>query len=138
MIRATHWRVMSDPKMKNELTPTIKMSDHWLFITLERIHDGKLCFKTYIDDILTSLSVNKAGQNSMSSSRSKDLPASNFCRKVVTEAVSVSSFILLTPLNCLWEFWEVERRGALRERPPWWECDDDAGPFAEVGCWWAL
>lgn len=50
---------------------------------------------------LTSFSVKRAGQNSMSSSRSKDLPASNFCRKVVTVAVSVSSFMLLTPLNCL-------------------------------------
>ena len=49
----------------------------------------------------TSSVVNNAGQNSMSSSRSKDLPASNLCLKVVMEAVSVSSFILLTPLNCL-------------------------------------
>jgi hypothetical protein len=51
-----------------------------------------------------SLSVSKAGQNSMSSSRSNDLPASNFCRKVEIEAVSVSSFMLRTPLNCFWEF----------------------------------
>lgn len=100
MIQANHLTAMNDPRMKNEWTPTMKLLDR-LSRILKSFHDGKFRLKTYIDDILTSLSVNKAGQNSMSSSKSKDLPASNFCRKVVTEAVSVSSFILLTPLNCL-------------------------------------
>ena len=48
-----------------------------------------------------SLSVNSPGQNSMSSSRSKDRTSSNFERKAMRFAVSVSSFILLTPRNCL-------------------------------------
>lgn len=51
--------------------------------------------------ILTSVSVRRLGQNSMSSSRSKERPASNFVRKVEREAVSVSSFMLRTPRNCL-------------------------------------
>src|SRR5271156_1840623 len=101
MTLANHLTAMSDPRMKNESTPTMKLLGHRLSRTLKSFRDGKFRLKTYIDDILTSLSVNKAGQNSMSSSKSKDLPASNFCRKVVTEAVSVSSFIFLTPLNCL-------------------------------------
>jgi len=117
MNQANRLTAMSDPRMKNESTPTMKLLDGISRI-LKRFHDGKFRLMTNTDDILTSLSVNKAGQNSMSSSKSKDLPASNFCRKVVTDTVSVSSFILLTPLNCLCEFWEVERRGALRERPP--------------------
>jgi hypothetical protein len=71
---------------------------------------------------LTSLSVNKPGQNSRSSSRSKDRPASNLLRKELTEATSAKSFIVRPPRICLWVFWETERRGARRLRPPalWW------------------
>lgn len=46
-----------------------------------------------------SVSVNKPGQNSMSSSRSKDRLVSNLVRKAVREAVSLSSFMLRTPRN---------------------------------------
>jgi hypothetical protein len=68
--------------------------------------------------ILTSLSVNKPGQNSMSSSRSNERPASNFMRKAFSDAVSVSSFMLRIPRKCFCEFCETESRGALRFRPP--------------------
>jgi predicted metal-binding protein len=46
-----------------------------------------------------SVSVNRPGQNSMSSSRSKDRLVSNLVRKAVREAVSLSSFMLRTPRN---------------------------------------
>lgn len=46
-----------------------------------------------------SVSVNRPGQNSMSSSRSKDRLVSNLVRKAVSEAVSLSSFMLRTPRN---------------------------------------
>lgn len=82
---------------------------------------------------LTSVSVNRLGQNSMSSSRSKERLVSNFVRNAVREAVSLSSFILRTPRNWRCEFWETDRRGALRFRPPWWLCDTGAGCAA-----WAL
>lgn len=77
--------------------------------------------------ILTSVSVRRLGQNSMSSSRSKERPASNLVRKVEREAVSVSSFMLRTPRNWRWEFWETDSLGARRCRPPWWLCDMGAG-----------
>jgi len=89
-------------------------------------------------DILTSASDNSIGQNSRSSSRSNDLPASNFCRKFVTWGCSAISFILLTPRNCLWLFWEVDRRGARRERPPWCACDEADCAVEGIGLWWAL
>jgi len=66
-----------------------------------------------------SLSVNRLGQNSMSSSSSKERPASNLARNVEREAVSLSSFMLRTPRNCRWVFWDTDMRGALRLRPPW-------------------
>lgn len=72
-----------------------------------------------------SLSVNRPGQNSMSSSRSNERPASNFVRKAVRDAVSLSSFMLRTPRNCLCEFWETESLAARRLRPPWWLWDMD-------------
>lgn len=78
-----------------------------------------------------SVSVNSLGQNSMSSSRSKDRLASNWVRKADTEADSLSSFMLLTPRNCFWGFWETESLGALRLRPPWWLWD--TGAAAAVG-----
>ena len=84
---------------------------------------------------LTSLSVKRPGQNSRSSSRSKDRPASNFRRKVDSEAVSVSSFMLRTPRKCLWEFWDTDSRGALRFRPPWWPWEM-GGAATLVGCCW--
>lgn len=46
-----------------------------------------------------SLSVNRPGQNSMSSSRSNERLVSNLLRKAEREAVSVSSFMLRTPRN---------------------------------------
>jgi len=46
-----------------------------------------------------SVSVNRPGQNSMSSSRSKDRLVSNLVRKAEREAVSLSSFMLRTPRN---------------------------------------
>jgi predicted metal-binding protein len=46
-----------------------------------------------------SVSVNRPGQNSMSSSRSKDRLVSNLVRKAVREVVSLSSFMLRTPRN---------------------------------------
>lgn len=46
-----------------------------------------------------SVSVNRPGQNSISSSRSKDRLVSNLVRKAVSEAVSLSSFMLRTPRN---------------------------------------
>lgn len=78
-----------------------------------------------------SVSVRRVGQNSRSSSRSKERPASYRCRKLVTATAS-SSFRTL--LNCLCEF--CDRRGALRPRPLW--CEEVAWAFAEVGCWWVL
>lgn len=68
--------------------------------------------------LLTSLSVKRPGQNSRSSSSSKDRMASNFERKAESAAVSLSSFMLRTPRNCLWGFCETERRAARRLRPP--------------------
>lgn len=65
-----------------------------------------------------SLSVNKPGQNSMSSSRSKDRHDSNLLRKLLTATVSESSFMLRTPLNCFWEFCDTDNLGALRVRGP--------------------
>jgi hypothetical protein len=81
-----------------------------------------------------SLSVNSLGQNSMSSSRSKDRLLSNCVRNVDTAGDSLSSFILRTPRNCLWEFCETESLGALRLRPPWWLWETDGA--AGVGWWW--
>lgn len=66
---------------------------------------------------LISLSVRRLGQNSISSSRSKERTASNFMRKFARELDSPSSFILRTPRNCLCEFWETDSRGARRLRP---------------------
>lgn len=66
-----------------------------------------------------SVSVNKPGQNSMSSSRSKDRPASNFIRKAVSCTVSASSLTLRAWRKCLEGFCDMESRGALRLRPPW-------------------
>jgi hypothetical protein len=54
---------------------------------------------SYITWKHTSSSVNKLGQNSRSSSRSKDRPASNRARKAVTAGASASSRMLLTPRN---------------------------------------
>jgi hypothetical protein len=74
----------------------------------------------------------------MSSSRSNDRTASNRMRKFARFAVSVSSFILLTPRNCFCEFCATDSFGALRFRPPWWLCET-AVAVAGVGCcWWAL
>lgn len=56
------------------------------------------------DGVLTSLSVNRAGQNSISSSSSNERTDSNFVRKVESEADSLNSFMLRTPRNCLWAF----------------------------------
>lgn len=86
----------------------------------------------WIDD--TSLSVSRLGQNSMSSSRSKDRTSSNFDRKAATDAVSLRSFMLRTPRNCLCECCETESLGALRFRP-WWPCDT-AGGVTAVGLPW--
>jgi hypothetical protein len=81
-----------------------------------------------------SVSVNSLGQNSISSSRSNDLLASNWERKLDTEGVSVSSRMLLTPRKWRCEFCETERRGApLRLRPPWWLWETEGA--AAVG-WW--
>jgi hypothetical protein len=66
-----------------------------------------------------SVSVNRPGQNSMSSSRSKERLVSNLVRKAERAAVSLSSF-MPRRRSCLWEFWETVMRGALRLRPPWW------------------
>jgi len=82
-----------------------------------------------------SLSVKSAGQNSMSSSRSKDRTASNLMRKDARFAVSVSSFMLLTPRNCFCGFWATDSLGALRFRPPWWLWETP-GAAAGVGCCW--
>jgi len=65
-----------------------------------------------------SESVRSAGQNSKSSSKSKERPASKRWRKFVT-AIASSCFGAL--LNCLCEF--CDRRGALRPRPLW--CEED-------------
>lgn len=78
-----------------------------------------------------SLSVRRLGQNSKSSSRSKERPASKRCRKFVTTIAS-SSFLALR--YCLCEF--CDKRGALRPRPLW--CDEVDWVLAEVGCWWLL
>jgi hypothetical protein len=48
-----------------------------------------------------SFSVSKLGQNSRSSSSSKELAASNFERNAEMDADSLSSFMLRTPRNCL-------------------------------------
>lgn len=80
-----------------------------------------------------SFSVNSLGQNSMSSSRSNDLLASNCDRKLETDDDSVSSFMLLTPRNCRCEFCETDSLGALRLRPPWWLWLTEGA--AAVG-WW--
>lgn len=81
---------------------------------------------------IMSTSVSRLGQNSRSSSRSKERPASKRSRKLVTAAAS-SSFLTLR--NCLWEF--CDKRGARRPRPPWCEFDAGCG-LAAVGCWWVL
>ena len=91
--------------------------------------DEELCIDT------RSLSVNRFGQNSMSSSKSKERTASNFVRKLDTDTDSVSSFILLTPRNCLWLFCETESLGARRFLPPWWLCEMADAPTG-VGCCW--
>lgn len=80
-----------------------------------------------------SLSVKSPGQNSKSSSRSKDRPASNFTRKVTREGDSVSSFMLRTPRNCLCEFWETESLGARRFRP-WWPWETAVAAAVERCC----
>ena len=67
----------------------------------------------------TSSSVSRPGQNSKSSSRSNDRPASNLARNAVTAGASASSLMLFTPRNCLWECC-VASLGARRDRPPWW------------------
>lgn len=67
--------------------------------------------------VTRSLSVNNLGQNSMSSSRSKERLVSNWLRKLDTATVSLSSFMLRTPRNCRWEFCETDSLGALRFRP---------------------
>lgn len=67
-----------------------------------------------------SLSVNKPGQNSMSSSRSNARPDSNFVRKEDTAPDSANSFMLRTPRKDLCEFCETDSLGALRFRPVWW------------------
>ena len=77
------------------------------------------------DGILTSSSVSRLGQNSKSSSKSNERPASKRIRNAELVGLSVNSFMLLTPRNCRCEFWELDRRGALLERPPWWLCDDE-------------
>lgn len=83
---------------------------------------------------LTSLSVKSLGQNSMSSSRSKDRLASNCDRKAVTEGDSTdSSLMLFIPRNCFCAFWDTDTRGALLFRPPWWLCGTEGA--AGVG-WW--
>ena len=66
----------------------------------------------------TSSSVRRPGQNSKSSSKSKDRPASNLARKADTAGASASSLMLLTPRNWRWVFW-VAILGPRRERPPW-------------------
>lgn len=77
--------------------------------------------------LLTSLSVSRPGQNSRSSSRSKDRPASKRERKADRAAVSLSSFMLRTPRNWRCEFCDTVRRGVLRLRPPlWWLCETEA------------
>jgi len=84
-----------------------------VWVPMQPDGDGGECCR-----LLTSSSVNNPGQNSRSSSRSNDLPASKRAREADTTGLSVNSFMLLNPLNCLWEFWEADRRGALRDRPP--------------------
>lgn len=80
-----------------------------------------------LEGLLTSLSVSRPGQNSRSSSRSKDRPASKRVRKADRAAVSLSSFMLRTPRNWRCEFCETVRRGVLRLRPPlWWLCEMEA------------
>jgi hypothetical protein len=89
------------------------------------------------DGELTSLSDIRFGQNSLSSSASKDLASSKYLRYSSLALVSVNSRMLLTPRNCLWAFCEAAlSRGARRERPLWWLCDG-AEAFAAVG-WWPL
>lgn len=82
---------------------------------------------------LTSLSVSRFGQNSRSSSRSKDLVASKRLRKVRSAVVSGISFMARADLNCLLAFCETESLGALRFRP-WWLCELAAPGMAGVGC----
>lgn len=83
---------------------------------------------------LTSLSVSRLGQNSRSSSRSKDLVASKRVRKVSSAVVSGISFMLRAARNCLLAFCETDSLGALRLRP-WWLCELEAPGTAGVG--WA-
>jgi hypothetical protein len=80
---------------------------------------------TGLGGLLTSLSVSRPGQNSRSSSRSNDRPASNRVRNADRAAVSVSSLMLRTPRNwrCGCEtFW----RGVLRLRLLVWWCETGA------------
>lgn len=82
---------------------------------------------TDLGGLLTSLSVSRPGQNSRSSSRSKDRPASKRVRKADRAADSLSSFMLRTPRNWRCEFCETVRRGVLRLRPPlWWLWETEA------------
>jgi len=78
-----------------------------------------------------SSSVRRFGQNSRSSSRSKDRCASKRVRKEVSTAAS-SSFLTLR--NCLWEF--CDTRGARRPRPLW--CEEFEEAFDDAGWKWAL
>ena len=64
----------------------------------------------------TSSSVSRLGQNSRSSSRSKERPASKRARKAVTAGASASSRMLFTPRNWRGAFWAAIL-GARRERP---------------------
>lgn len=75
---------------------------------------------------LTSVSVKSLGQNSMSSSRSKDRLASNCDRKALTVGDSTdSSLMLFMPRNCFGAFCDTDTLGALLFRPPWWLCDTE-------------
>jgi hypothetical protein len=88
---------------------------------------------------IMSLSVNKLGQNSISSSRSNDRVASNFIRYAETWVeVSGRSFILRTPRNCFCGFCVTDSLAVLRFRPPWWVCETAAADTGVGCCWWAL
>ena len=50
--------------------------------------------------VLTSVSVSRLGQNSISSSKSKERTDSNLVRKASSDVESDSSFMLRTPRNC--------------------------------------
>jgi len=67
---------------------------------------------------LTSSSVNKPGQNSRSSSKSNDLPASNRAREAEVGGFGFNVVMLRPPRNSLCEFWDADSRGALLDRPP--------------------